>query len=241
MTGAVPAAEPAATAAPGNATPAPSVLGAALSVGSPPAEPSDRPRPTDTTPPPTEPPKQPEPGPEVDPVEPPKEGEEPEGTEPEAKGPPDEYVFAAPEGVTLDPTAVEAFSPVAKDLGLTQEQAQRVVDVYAQLRQQEAEATVALRDQWARQVVADKELGGAKMVQQVEAANKVLKQFGTPGLNEVLQATGLCNHPEMVRLLARVGKEFSDDTHTTGSGQPVQGEDFATGFFRKMPKLEGVS
>lgn len=225
MTGAVPAAEPAATAAPGNAT--------LLSVGSPPAEP--------TTPPPTEPPKQPEPGPEVDPVEPPKEGEEPEGTEPEAKGPPDEYVFAAPEGVTLDPAAVEVFTPVAKELGFTQEQAQRVVDVYAQLRQQEAEATVALRDQWARQVVADKELGGAKMVQQVEAANKVLKQFGTPGLNEVLQATGLCNHPEMVRLLARVGAEFADDTHTTGSGQPVQGEDFATGFFRKMPKLEGVS
>jgi hypothetical protein len=219
MTGAVPAAEPAATAAPGNAT--------LLSVGSPPAEP--------TTPPPAEPPKQPEPGPEVDPVEPPKEGEEPEGTEPEAKGPPDEYVFAAPEGVTLDPAAVEVFTPVAKELGFTQEQAQRVVDVYAQLRQQEAEATVALRDQWARQVVADKELGGAKMVQQVEAANKVLKQFGTPGLNEVLQATGLCNHPEMV------GAEFADDTHTTGSGQPVQGEDFATGFFRKMPKLEGVS
>jgi hypothetical protein len=219
MTGAVQTADSAAPAA-GNAT--------LLS-----AQPDPAP---DTSPPPVEPKDPVEPGPETDPVEPPKEGDEPP-----KEGEPEAYTFTAPDGVTLDPGAVEAFTPVAQELKLSQEQAQRLVGVYADLQQRQAEAHTAQRDQWAREVVADKELGGAKMVQQVEAANKVLKQFGTPGLNEILQTTGLCNHPEMIRLLARVGREVADDRHTTGGGQPVQPDDFATSYFAKMPKRERVS
>lgn len=219
MTGAVPAAEPAATTAPGNAT--------LLS-----AQPDPAP---DTPPPPGEPKDPPEPGPETDPVEPEKEGDPPEGTEPEA------YTFTAPEGVTLDPAAVEAFTPVAKDMKLSQEQAQRLVAVYADIQQRQAEAHAAQVAEWGKAVVADKEIGGPKMIENVEAANALLRRFGTPELDAVLKSTGLGNHPEMVRVLARVGKEFSDDRHATGGGQPSQPLDFATEYYAKMPKRERVS
>lgn len=224
MTGAVPAAEPAATTAPGNAT--------LLSAGSPPAEP--------TTPPPTEPPKQPEPGPEVDPVEPLKEGEEPEATEPEAKGPPEQYVFAAPEGVQLDPAAVEVFTPVAKDLKLSQEQAQKLVGVYADLQQRQAEAHVAQVAEWAKQVTTDKDLGGKRWPETRALIARARDQFASPELLQVMDATGLGSHPAVVKLFARLGREIADDRHTTGGGQPSEAEDFAAKYFRTMPKSERV-
>lgn len=216
MTGAVATADPAAPAT-GNAT--------LLSAGNPPAEP-----PPETTPPAEPPATDP-------PAEPPaKEGEEgDEGDE----GVPDEYgQFVLPEGVTVDQRALDAALPEFKEAGLSQKQAQAAVGLYIKLQQQQAEAQATQVQQWADEVVTDKEIGGDRMVENVEAAVRVLKKFGTPELDQLLTSTGLGNHKELVRFCARVGKQFSDDSHVTGGSQPVEQEDFATKYYRTMPKRE---
>jgi hypothetical protein len=225
MTGAV-TATPAAPAA-GNAT--------LLSAGSPPAADPTPPATPESTPP-AEPPKEPEPepGPETEPA---KEEEGEADAKPE--GAPEAYSFEAPPGVTLDPAAVEVFAPVAKEMNLTQAQAQRFVEVYADLQQRAAEAQAEQVQQWAVQVRNDPEIGGRHMVDMVETANVALKRFGTPELSEALKATGLCNHPEMVRAWAKVGKAISDDGHVIG-GQPGPEPRSAESFYAKMPKLEGA-
>jgi hypothetical protein len=222
MTGAVPAAEPAATTAPGNAT--------LLS-----AQPDPAP---DTTPPPAEPKDPVEPGPETDPAEPPKEGD---GDDPPKEGEPEQYTFTAPEGVTLDPAAVEAFTPVAQELKLNQEQAQKLVGVYADLQQRQAEAHVAQVAEWARQVTTDKELGGARWPVTQALIARARDQFASPELLQVMDQTGLGSHPAVVKLFARLGAEIADDRHTTGGGQPSQPVDFATDYYARMPKRERVS
>src|SRR5262245_60440079 len=46
-------------------------------------------------------------------------------------GAPEKYEFKAPEGVTLDTGLVNDFTPLAKELGMSQDAAQKVVDLYA--------------------------------------------------------------------------------------------------------------
>lgn len=59
-------------------------------------------------------------------------------------GAPEKYAFTAPEGQELDTSALAQFEPVARELNLTQEQAQKLVDVYpkvlAGVQQQQAES-----------------------------------------------------------------------------------------------------
>jgi hypothetical protein len=125
---------------------------------------------------------------------------------------PEKYEFAAPEGQELDANALSVFEPIAKELGLTQEQAQRLVDIYPQIQQQQAEAWSKQIADWGEQVKADKEIGGDKFNASVGAAQRALDQFGNPELREYLNASGLGNHPALVRFCAKVGKSMAEDS-----------------------------
>lgn len=163
-----------------------------------------------------------DPAPEGKPADPAKEpegdkaGEKDKAKEPDKKEEkpvvPEKYEFKAPEGVEqLDPQALAVFEPIAKELGLSQEQAQKLVDIYPQIQQQQAEAWSKQVTDWGDQVKADKEIGGDKLTASVGQAQKALDQFGTPALREYLESSGLGNHPELVRAFAKVGKMMSED------------------------------
>lgn len=67
------------------------------------------------------------------------------------------------------------------------------------------EETYAARvDGWLQQTLADPEVG-PESVRQV--AQEAVDQYGTEKLHEVL-ATGIGNHPEVVRLVARMAKRI---------------------------------
>ncbi|MFV8981149.1 peptidase [Serratia fonticola] len=163
-----------------------------------------------------------DPAPEGKPADPVKEpevdkaGEKDKAKEPEKKDEkpvvPEKYEFKAPEGVEqLDPQALAVFEPIAKELGLSQEQAQKLVDIYPQIQQQQAEVWSKQVIDWGEQVKADKEIGGDKLTASVGQAQKALDQFGTPALRDYLHTSGLGNHPELVRAFAKVGKMMSED------------------------------
>lgn len=125
---------------------------------------------------------------------------------------PEKYEFTPPEGQELDANALAVFEPIAKELGLSQEQAQKLVDIYPQIQQQQAEAWSKQVSDWGEQVKADKEIGGDKFNASVGAAQRALDQFGNPELREYLNASGLGNHPALVRFCAKVGKAMAEDT-----------------------------
>ena len=141
------------------------------------------------------------------------------------EGAPEKYEFTAGEGVELDSDALKDFEPVARDLNLTNEQAQKLVDAYpkilAGVQQRQAEAWQKQTEGWAETVKADKEIGGDKLTANLSAAQRALDQFGTPELKEYLNATGLGNHPDLVKTFVKIGKAMSEDGMVTGreSGQ----------------------
>lgn len=138
-------------------------------------------------------------------------------SESQAGAPAEAYAFAAPEGVTLDTAAVEEFSAIAKELGLEQGKAQAIADIAVKMQQRQAEAQQALVTSWVEQVKVDKEIGGEKFTENLAIARKALESFGTPELQDVLNMTGLGNHPEVIRAFYKAGKAISEDRFIPGA------------------------
>lgn len=132
------------------------------------------------------------------------------------------YEFKVPEGVTLDAEVTGEFQALAKDAKLPAESAQKMVDLAIKLQEKQADAARAITESWAKATVADKEVGGDAHAANLATAKKAIEAFGSPELKQLLDTSGLGNHPEVVRFAYRVGKAISEDKVLTG-GQPDAG------------------
>lgn len=147
-----------------------------------------------------------------------------EGAKPDAKpATPETYELKGPEGMELDTEAVSEFSGIAKELGLDQAGAQKVADVAVKMAQRQAEQHVRLVEGWAEQVKADKEIGGDKLEENLAVARKARDAFGSDELKQLLDSTGVGNHPAVVRFFYKVGKSISEDgmIRAAQQGAPV--------------------
>lgn len=129
-----------------------------------------------------------------------------------------------PEGLTFDPEVETNLKSLAKDLNLTQTQAQQVADLGSQLSQTWTTSLQAHIDAtsaaWEQAAKADKEIGGDKLPENLGLAKTVLDKFGTPELRDLLKQSRLGNNPEVIRLLSKVGSAISDDNRML-TGDPV--------------------
>lgn len=153
-----------------------------------------------------------------------KPADKPDDKEQKQEGAPEKYEFKPAEGQVLDTAALEQFEPIARELNLSNEQAQKMVDLYGtkilpMVQQQQAEAWQKTTEQWAEDVKADKEIGGDKLTANLSAAQRALDLFGSPALKEYLEGTGLGNHPELVKTFIKIGKAMSEDGMVDGSNQ----------------------
>ena len=123
--------------------------------------------------------------------------------------------FSLPEGYEYDEKLAGDFGGVAKELGLSQDKAQKLVDHYIQLTQKAIqvhnERSAQISEEWKTSAETDKEYGGAKFAENIAVAQKALESFGTPELTKHLNESGLGNHPEIIRFCWKVGKLLSDD------------------------------
>ncbi|MFO7287648.1 MAG: protease [Gammaproteobacteria bacterium] len=139
----------------------------------------------------------------------------------DAGGAPESYEpFNLPEGVKLEGEDLEAFTGFAKELNLSQEQAQKLLERDLAVRKSieervNAEADAAIKG-WLEAARADKEYGGERFDANIAVARKALEAFGTPELKAMLDSSGLGNHPEAIRFMYRVGKAISEDKLVLG-------------------------
>ena len=140
-------------------------------------------------------------------------------------GAPEVYEFKAAEGQTFDPEFVKSYSEVARELNLTQEAAQTMIDkVGPVLAQQQAAQIAQVRNDWAEASKVDAEFGGTKFNENLAIAKQSIDKFATPEFKQMLDDTGLGNHPEWIRYCYRVSKAFSPDNfeggHKEGGAAP---------------------
>lgn len=154
-----------------------------------------------------------------------------EDTKPAQAEAPESYEFVMPEGVELDEKSAVEFSEIAKELKLPQEQAQKIVDLYAKRVQGQVDAHRTLVEGWATSVKTDKEIGGDKLPESLAVAKKSLETFGTQELKNLLNTSGLGNHPEVVKLMYRVGKAISEDRFIVGNESGAVNTDIARSLY----------
>lgn len=150
-----------------------------------------------------------------------KEGEKKEEAE---QGAPEQYEeFQAPEGMSYDDQVIGAFKDVAKELNLSQKQAQHLLDKCAPvIAQRQIEQIKAVSDQWVERTKADKEIGGTNWTRAASDIARVRDRFGVnadgkmdPDIQEFMQ-TPIGNHPGLLKLLARVGRAFGEGDFPRG-------------------------
>lgn len=154
-----------------------------------------------------------------------------EGQDDKPQGAPEQYEFKPAEGREFDPKVIEAYSEVAKELNLSQESAQKVIDkIGPELAAQQERVLAQARTQWVADTKVDKEIGGTALAENIALANKTFTEFGTPELRTLLETTGLGDHPEVIRWAHRVGKAISEDGFVSGKGNNVQTDPAKTMF-----------
>ena len=147
--------------------------------------------------------------------------EKPEDKKEEKQGAPEKYAdFILPEGLTLDADRTSEFSAVAKELGLTQEGAQKLVDLQSKIALEsqskallDYEKTV---NEWA--VESKKILGHdykEKLALSAKAIDSLLPPEDAKELREFFKLSGLGNHPQLNKLFYSLGKSMSEDSFVT--------------------------
>lgn len=139
--------------------------------------------------------------------------------------------FTFPEGFQADKSRLETAVRVFKELGLSQEAAQKLIDLDVAREQEGVKANQKywddLKEKWEGEVKADPEIGGDNFEQTNVYAQAALKEFGGEKLSEALDMTGMGSHPEVIRLFAKVGKAMSDDKFHFGRGGGQEGKSHA--------------
>jgi len=145
----------------------------------------------------------------------------------EAKPPivvPEKYDFSAlklPEGIAVDSAIVDAITPVLKEMGVTQEAANKLVSAHAEAVsklqvQAEAKADADFKqwmtDQARENDKAIRKEWGAEYEQNFKVAQRGLARFfQDPGFYKALDETGLVRSPAFMKGLLQIGKMVQED------------------------------
>lgn len=145
--------------------------------------------------------------------------------EPKTDGAPDNYEdFKLPETFKVQDESMTEFKTFAKAHNLSQKDAQALVDLQTKvfsdgiknIQKQWQETQTAWRDE----VKADKEIGGDNYNEALSVAKTVVDVFGNDKFKKAVESTGMGNHPEFIRFLYNIGKEFADDEVLAGGAGP---------------------
>ena len=114
---------------------------------------------------------------------------------------------------------LDGFREFAHDTGLTQDQANNILKLYGDIQEEEQEAhqngleelrtntTMELQKEW-----------GKNYDGKMDYAKRAFAQFATPELSQLMDESGMGNHPEMLRVFAKVGELMGEDSLVVGTG-----------------------
>lgn len=161
-------------------------------------------------------------------TEEPKPGDPPKDPKTEV---PATYEFKAPDGYTLDPKVIEEATPIFKELNLTQDQAQKLIDIQLKREISSAEAGQKayndMRAGWVAEVKADAEIGG-KLSEVKQTIGKGLDSLGDPTLvasfKEAMNLTGAGDHPAFVKAMYKMSQRLTEGAPVSGKGPSPHGQ-----------------
>ena len=133
-----------------------------------------------------------------------------------------ELKLKLPKDSFLDESVVDRIAAEAKEQGLSQEDAQKLLDrentavsTYLEAQQKAWDKQV---EGWAKEIKQDPELGGDNFNKNVETAKRALEAFDEDGqVAQLLDDTGYGNNPTLLRFLVSIGKQIGEDNVVFGT------------------------
>lgn len=121
-----------------------------------------------------------------------------------------------PEGSHLTKAEVDEIVSFAKEQGLSQEAAQKLLErehgAVDKFKTENMKQFEQKREEWWKEVESDKELGGDNFKQTAENARRALEKFAPESLRNFLAESPYGNHPDLIRLFNNIGKAMRDDS-----------------------------
>ncbi|WP_272962321.1 hypothetical protein [Alcanivorax jadensis] len=153
------------------------------------------------------------------------------------QGAPEKYEWSLGEGVAVDEQLAGEFEPIARELNLSNDQANKLAsEMLPKVQQRMSDNWQKQVDEWKQAAESDKEFGGAKFEQTMTDARKALESYGSPELTEVLDQTGLGNHPALIRVFAQMGASMKEDRTVKPEGAPAGKLDLTSAFYPNAKK-----
>ena len=116
----------------------------------------------------------------------------------------------------VNPQLLESLTPIFKEAGVTTKQAQAMADAFST----HAKAMIpVIAQRNLDQLRADPELGGINFARTQARVNDALAVFTTPAIRARLEARGLANDPDFVRIVYAVGRSMQDAPQTEAGPQ----------------------
>lgn len=130
--------------------------------------------------------------------------------------------FKLPEGMTIDEAGMKPAVDLFKESGLSQEQAQKFIDLATSREvaaaQKGQQAYVDVQNKWVSEIKADPEIGGDKLTASIATSDALIDRLAIPGLKEALNLTGAGNNPAIAKAFVRLGKMIQEDRFQAGNG-----------------------
>ncbi len=139
---------------------------------------------------------------------------EPKKEEPKAEGAPEKYAdFKVPDGFKFDPTALTEATATFKELGLTQDQAQKLIDTYSKVGREASEAPYKAWADTQKAWLSDiSDRFGSKSEAVRTDISKAIDSALPPSLarsfRSALDLTGAGSNPDVVEALSIMFKPF---------------------------------
>jgi hypothetical protein len=152
------------------------------------------------------------------------------GETPKPTGP-DTYTFTPPEGQTYDKTLLDAATPIFKELGLSQAQADKLVEVQAKWARSQADLAIetvkAQREKWVAEVMRDPDLG-PKLEAIKTDIGRAFAAINDPALEQsfkdAMNLTGAGDNPAFIKTFHKFAQKFIEGKPVSGTGASPNGQ-----------------
>lgn len=119
-----------------------------------------------------------------------------------------------PEGVQLDREMLTEAMPVFRDAGISRDQAQKLIPLVSEVQQrvydQQNDEFAKTRAEWAKSAKQDRQIGGERFKETQRLVGVALRAGGaeskTHEIRELMDESGLGNHPSVLRVFRRLGE-----------------------------------
>ena len=141
---------------------------------------------------------------------------------------PESYELKLPDASPLDDAQLKGVSEFARENGLTQEQAQALLEresgQVGQFGAEQEQLVAETKDRWYQEVISDPQIGGDNLSETKRLCGLAFQKVpGGEQLKASIEGTAYANNPELVRFLRNVAHKFLDsDKFVAGSAGRIR-------------------